>query len=162
MRYIYCMIALFASLTCHGAELDQAREHIRAMEYTQAIKEIQAYLATHPRDVEARLLLARTYAWDNQYAKAEQVYDQLLKLENDNSEYLFGKAQALLWQNKHQAAIPLLESVIRLIPEQAEAWQLLILALQQSNKQEDHQRALHLIEQARARFPKMNWDGLAN
>ena len=162
MRYIYCMLVLITSITCHGAELDQARDHIRAMEYTQALREIQAYLVTHPQDVEARLLLARTYAWDNQYAKAEQVYDQLLQLESDNSEYLFGKAQALLWQNKHEAAIPLLESVIRLIPEQAEAWQLLILALQQSNKQADRQRALQVIEQARARFPKMNWDGLAN
>ena len=162
MRYIYCMLVLITSITCHGAELDQARDHIRAMEYTQALREIQAYLVTHPQDVEARLLLARTYAWDNQYAKAEQEYDELLQLENDNSEYLFGKAQALLWQNKHQAAIPLLESVIRLIPEQAEAWQLLILALQQSNKQADRQRALQVIEQARARFPKMNWDGMAN
>jgi cytochrome c-type biogenesis protein CcmH/NrfG len=162
LRYIYFMIVLLASMLCHGSELDQAREYIGAMEYSQAIQQIQAYLATHPEDIEARLLLARTFAWDNQYAQAQRVYDQLLQLEQDNSEYLFGKAQALLWQNKHQAAIPLLESVIRLAPEQADAWRLLILSLQQSQNKADQQRAHELLVQARARFPKINWDVIAN
>lgn len=150
------------SLVCHAAELDQARNHIAAMEYSQAIKQIEAHLAQHEDDVEARYLLARTYAWDNQYAQAETIYDQLLQLESDNTQYIFGKAQALVWQNKNTMAVPLLETVIQHVPEQVDAWRLLILTLQQTNKAEDKQQALRLGQEARKRFPKINWDVLVN
>jgi len=162
LRTLVSVLLLLTSLHSHAAQLEQAREYINAMEYTQAIQSLQTYLLAHPDDVEARYLLARTYAWDNQYAQAQQVYDQLLQLQSDNSEYLFGKAQALLWQNQQQAAIPLLETVIKLSPEQNDAWRLLILSLQQSQNTADQQRALEILTQARTRFPKINWDALAN
>lgn len=162
MRTLVSVLLLLASLHSHATQLDQAREYIGAMEYSQAIQQIQAYLSTHPDDVEAHHLLARTYAWDNQYAQAQQVYDQLLQLQSDNIEYLLGKAQALLWQNQQQAAIPLLDNVIKISPDQSEAWRLLILSLQQSQNKADQQRALEILTQARTRFPKINWDALAN
>jgi cytochrome c-type biogenesis protein CcmH/NrfG len=162
LRSLVCVLVLLASFNCQATQLDQAREYIGDMEYTQAIEALQAYLVAHPSDVEARYLLARTYAWDNQYAQAEQVYDQLLNLQSENSEYLLGKAQALLWQNQQQAAVPLLESVIKLNPEQTEAWRLLILSLQQSQDKADQQTALEYLKQARARFPKENWDAMGN
>ena len=162
LRYLLMSLVLVTSLPCQGAQLERAREYINAMEYHQAIKEIQAYLNTHPDDAAARYLLARTYAWDNQYTQAEQIYDQLLKEDSKNSDYLFGKAQALLWQNRHQAAVPLLEQVITLQPEQVEAWRLLILSLQQSQNNVDQLRARELLTQARTRFPKIHWDGIAN
>lgn len=154
----FCII----NITCHAAELDKAREHINAMEYPQAITVIEQYLASHNSDVEARFLLARTYAWDNQYAKAEQVYNQLLKRESDNTQYMFGKAQALIWQNKNSEAILLLDKITKHVPEEPEPLQLLILTLQQSSKPEDKQRASRLAEQAKTRFPKINWELIAH
>jgi cytochrome c-type biogenesis protein CcmH/NrfG len=146
------------TVTCYAAELDKAREHINAMEYTQAITLIEQYLASHGNDIEARFLLARTYAWDNQYAKAEQVYNELLARESDNTKYMFGKAQALIWQNNISEAIPLLDKITKHVPEEPEPLQLLILTLQQSSKPEDKARASRLLKDAKARFPKINWE----
>lgn len=150
------------TVTCYATELDKAREHINAMEYPQAITVIENYLASHTSDVQARYLLARTYAWDNQYAKAEQVYTELLKQESDNTQYMFGKAQALIWQSKNSEAIALLDKIIKHVPEEPEPLQLLILTLQQSSKPEDKQRASSLLKDAKTRFPKMNWDLIAH
>ena len=158
LRFFAAIALLIFSQASHADDLDQARNYINAMEYTQAIQAIEAHLKKHESDVTARYLLARTYAWDNQYAMAEKIYDQLLLQESDNTQYMFGKAQALIWQNKNSQAIPLLDNVVKHIPEQVDAWQLLILALQQTNKPEDRQRAVQLGQQARKRFPKMNWD----
>jgi len=158
IRLSAILLAFLTVSTACTTELDSARDHINAMEYTQAIGDIQKHLAKHSDDVAARQLLARTYAWDNQYAKAEQVYDELLKKESDNTQYQFGKAQALIWQNKHSDAIPLLDGIIKHVPEEPEPWQLLILALQQSSKPADQQRVRELTKQAKARFPKMRWE----
>ena len=158
LRLLTLLLACLTVTPAYAAELDSAREHINAMEYTQAISEIEKYLTTHKDDIEARHLLARTYAWDNQYDKAEQIYNELLNRESDNTQFMFGKAQALIWQNKNSEAIPLLDKITKHVPEEPEPLQLLILTLQQSSKPEDKQRASSLLKDAKTRFPKNNWE----
>lgn len=138
--------------------LDSARTHINSMEYDQAIAIIKQHLSRHKDDIDAVHLLAKTYAWNNQYALAEQTYNALLHIEQDNTQYQFGKAQVLVWQNKFSQAVPILEGIRQHVPEQTEVWQLLILALQQSTNPEDKQRARQLTREARIRFPDRYWD----
>jgi cytochrome c-type biogenesis protein CcmH/NrfG len=152
------MISGLLCAVAFAGELDKAREHINAMEYIQAITIIEKHLATNSNDLDARYLLARTYAWDNQYDKAEQVYTDLLKRDHNNTQYMFGKAQALVWQNKNAEAVVLLDKVIKLVPEEIEPWRVLILTLQQSNKPADKERVELLSNQARARFPTAHWE----
>ena len=106
---LFCTALVAAEPTQKSTELDQARDHINAMEYTQAVESLKLHLAKHADDIRALYLLAKTYAWDNNYQMSEQTYDELLKIDGNNPEYLFGKGNALVWLQKSEQAIPLLE-----------------------------------------------------
>jgi len=151
---------MFASapLFAEDTELKQAREAINAMEYSVAVSKLKAYLKTHPDDIRRLHLLAKTYAWDNQFEAASKVYDQLLAVDPKQVEYVYGKAQALLWSEKIGEAIPLLEKAWSLQPENAEILRSLILNLNQSGTPEHKQRAKELGKTALEKFPNMHWD----
>lgn len=151
---------MFASapLFAEDDELKHAREAINAMEYSVAVSKLKTYLKTHPDDIRRLHLLAKTYAWDNQFEAASKVYDQLLAVDPRQVEYLYGKAQALLWSEKISEAIPLLEKAWSLQPENAEILRSLILNLNQSGTPEHKHRAKELGKIALEKFPNMHWD----
>ncbi len=161
MRYSVLLLLSIVYTPALAGDLERARTHINSMDYANAITEIRTHLSQHPQDMEALHLLAKTYAWDNQYEQAEQTYDRLLLKEPDNTQFQFGKAQALIWQNKQAQAIPVLEGIRQHVPEQSDVWRLLILSLQQSANQQDKKRAVALAKEARQRFPNEFW-GIAS
>ena len=163
MKRITTLLLFLCLSPAYAADgYSRAMSFINDMEYDKAIAEIQQHLQTYPKDVDALHLLARSYAWSNQYDQANRIYDQLLKLEHDNTQYLFGKAQALIWLNKSQSAIPLLDEVRKNAPPNPDVWRLQIMALQQSNNPEDKQLAKQLGQEAKELFPKIYWEGITN
>ena len=139
-------------------DIAAARAAINDMEYSKAAVNLVRYLNQHPGDIRILHLLAKTYTWDNQFELASITYDKLIKINPDEVEYLFGKATALVWQEKIPQAIPLLEKAWSLQNNNAEILRTLILSLNRSNKPEHKQRAKELGQLAVKQFPNMHWD----
>lgn len=141
-----------------NTELTQARDHINSMEYTEAAKSINQHLTKQADDIKARHLLAKTYAWDNNYQMSEQTYDKLLKTDSNNPEYLFGKGSALIWLQKSEQAIIYLEKAWNVKKNNANYLKILILTLNQTTTEKNTQRANKLSELGKQQFPNQFWD----
>ena len=161
-QLILGLLFLLGSPTMWASELDAAREAINTMEYTTAITRLNNYLKKKPDDPVALHLLAKTYAWDNQFAQATNIYDRLLAIQPDNVNYIYGKAQALAWLEKLNDAIPLLEKAWSLQNNNPEILQSLLLTLNQSASPQHLQRKKELAKIARHRFPDHQWDLILN
>ena len=161
MRALLVLLILSLSGLAVAAEstnLKQARRSINKMDYSQAIIDISEHLKKHPKDTKALELLAKTYAWDNQYVLASEVYDKLLKADSNNAEYQFGKANALIWLQQNKQAVQYLEKAWALQPQNANYLHILILTLKQTYDKADLKRADELNAIAKKRFPRQVWD----
>ena len=162
MRGMLFLLFVLVIPASHADALDTARTAINEMEYTQAIALIEQRLAQHPDDTESRYLLARVYAWDNQFEPAVREYTHLLQQHPDNADYLYGKAQSLMWLDKNREALPLLEHAWRQANDNADIWKSYILLLGQSSDAAQRQRAQELVQQARKKFPMIEWNLIVN
>lgn len=162
MRGIFVILFVLLMSTSHADELDTARAAINDMEYAQAITLLEQYLAQQPDDAQTRYLLARVYVWDNQFEPAVREYSRLLVPEPENAEYLYGKAQALMWLDKNREALPLLEQAWRLANDNVDIWKSYILLLHQSKEANERLRAQELVQQAREKFPMVEWSLIIN
>ena len=162
MRYRFQLPAIlccfFLVFTSNASEIDQARSLANEMEYDRAIRLLNKHLQKQPADQKALHLLAKIYSWNTQFDKSVATYDQLMKLAPDNPDYLFEKASALVWLNRIEDALPLLEKSWQQMPGNSEVWQLYILTLDRSDKPADKQRARELLKQAKQKFPDIHWD----
>lgn len=140
-----------------STELTQARDHINSKEYTEAAKSINQHLARQKNDIKARHLLAKTYAWDNNYQMSEQTYDKLLKTDSNNPEYLFGKGSALIWLQKSEQAISYLEKAWNVKKNNANYLKILILTLNQTATEKNIKRAKELTKLGTKQFPNLFW-----
>lgn len=142
--------------------INAARRAISQMEYSTAASELSEHLKQHPDDIRVMHLLAKTYGWDNRYEESIKVYNRLLKTNPDETEYLVGKAQALIWLEQYRQAIPLLEKAWELDSNDANILRNLILSLNQSGTVEHKQRAKELGKIARENFPNTQWDHIVD
>ena len=139
---------------CADDLFDQARAAVKAEHLADAERLLRLHLQLQNRDEEARFLLARVLAWRGQYGEALDEYDKLLAASPANSDYLFGKAQVLVWNNKPGDALPLLEHARQQSPEYEEVWRLQLAALRATG---DTKKADELKQLATARFPASRW-----
>lgn len=108
----------------------------------------------NPYTEEARFYLARVFAWQRKFHASLAVYDQLLAMSPQNSDYALGKAQVYLWMKEPERALPLLDKAIQGSPNYEDAYRLKIQALrQQNNKKEAKQTRAEAIK----RFPQSDW-----
>ena len=156
------MLGLFGCIPAFAdepvSELDRARDFIGEMEYQPAIKLIESYRRANPDDVGALNLLAKTYAWDNNFAKASLLYDELLLIEPENVFYLRAKADALSWLQDYDNAIAYYAKAWRLDNTNSEVLRMYILALRQIDNAEYKRQADKLAKIAKQRFPKLHWE----
>jgi YaiO family outer membrane protein len=80
---------------------------------------LSEWLSLRPDDQATRFLHARILTWDQHWEKALAEYAVLLDSSPDNVDYLFGKAQVLVWSGQAAPAIPLLERARKLAPDYA-------------------------------------------
>ena len=157
-RLLFGLLLWLSSSVLFASELSAARKAINEMDYTSATTRLVKYLEQHPDDIPALQLLAKTYAWDNQFGPAVTIYDKLLSIKPDEIEYLYGKAQALAWLGKIHEAIPILEKAWLLQHDNPEILRSLLLTLNQSKLAKHKQRAKELGEVARKEFPNQHWE----
>ncbi len=148
-----------ASFRLPAAEdaLAQARSAIERDDYARAIAGLEVQLAKQPGDVDARYLLARTLAWSRDWDAATREYDRLLSLDPDNANYLLGKAQVLVWSERPQQALPILERARSIAPDSETIWRLESQALLASGGIDHLRRFEEFSAAARERFPLSTW-----
>ncbi|MGB5542246.1 MAG: YaiO family outer membrane beta-barrel protein [Gammaproteobacteria bacterium] len=137
--------------------LQKARSAIDEDDYGRAISMLEEQLETQPGDEQARYLLARALAWSKNWDAALSEYDRLLGLSPDNTDYLLGKAQVLVWSEHPAEALPTLERARSIAPQYEAVWRLESQALLASGSAEDLRRFEQLSAMARQRFPDSTW-----
>jgi YaiO family outer membrane protein len=135
----------------------RARAAADAGDHASAVTMLEQHLVAAPDDIEARFLLARTLSWQDRWPESIQQYDILLVQHPDNVDYLYGKAQVLVWSGHPEDALPLLERARALAPEYESIWQLQSQALLAAAGEHHRERAAALSEEARRRFPDSVW-----
>lgn len=78
-----------------------------------AIENLQRIRREQPANLNARLMLARYLAWDNQPRAAVQVADEVLALDPDNITAKTIKATVSGWRSDYATAVPLFEEVLQ-------------------------------------------------
>lgn len=84
---------------------DAARADAVAGDHAGALARLDARLAEHPDDREARFLRAQVLAWAGNLQASRAAYDELLRTDPDNVDYLFGRAQVALWSGEPGRAL---------------------------------------------------------
>ena len=125
-----------------------------AMQSTQdggkaAVSLAEQWLKANPKDNATRRALADTYARTGNFKSAKATYEELLKLQPDDSPALNNLANILL-RLKDPGAVKIAEQAVAKNPNNANAVDTLGWALFQ-NGQDD--RALQLLRDARLREP---------
>jgi len=114
----------------------------------------QDIVARNPDDTEARDVLARSCAKTGRHDEALAHYDLLLARDADNADWLLGKAQSLVAQQRPREALPLLERGRSVAPAYEDIWRTNATALEML---EDYERGDALLAQAQRAFPQSTW-----
>jgi YaiO family outer membrane protein len=118
---------------------------------------IEKWLEDNPGDEGAIFLLARVLSWEGKTGEALEKYGLLLAKSPENTDYLMGKANALLWAGREAEALPLAEAAIKSSPSFEEPWRLKIaILIVMGNDSRD--KAIATQEEAALRFPQSGWD----
>lgn len=101
---------------------------------------IQHYLAQHPQNDDAKLLLAKRMVWKKEFKKASTLFGDILLSQPANTAFLEGKSWALTIEAGHayqkkafKTARNLLKQAIDITPEREATGRLLALTCQQIN-----------------------------
>ncbi len=148
--------ALIAETTGDG--LLQAQRLLDDGDNTAALKALDDWLETHPDDLEARFLQARTLGWSNRFDEALAAYQALLDRDPGNVDFLLGQSQVLVWMGRADEALPVLSRARTLAPEYEEIWRVELNArIAAASSIPENEQAAAFAEEAQARFPNADW-----
>jgi YaiO family outer membrane protein len=130
----------------------------QALAYAGKLEEAQRLLVPwldgHPRDEDARFLLARVLAWQARHEDALAQYDYLLSSAPANADYQLGKARALVALGRVDEGLAWARKARVAAPGYAEVWQLELQALEAQGRKRE---AARLRLEAAKRFPGAAW-----
>ena len=119
---------------------------------------LDAWLASHPQDTEARFLHARALGWNGLYQAALADYEELLNADPGNVDYLLGKSQVLVWMGHAEEALPILARARTLAPDYEEVWRVELNArISAASSIPENQQTAAFAAEAQARFPGADW-----
>ena len=141
-----------------------------AGEYDRSSEELRAHLASHPDDVDARLLLALTLSWNDRPRDALAMYREVLALQPENKDARLGEARMLAWSGASGRAVRRYERMVREDPSWLDAR---LGAAQVHNWRGDHRLASRLYRDILREHPDnedariglataYRWDGRAD
>lgn len=142
--------------TLPGLDTDLGLACFRAQHYDQAVEHLSRALSAHPSDLSALSLSADAYVHLGQWQQAYDLYTHLLLAMPDDHEGLLNFAHAAI-ELKHPAeAVPALEHLLRLDPQQLLAHFYLARAYAQLGQTEPsrHQAQLHQIMMQQATYAR--------
>jgi YaiO family outer membrane protein len=99
---------------------DEATRLARRGAHAEALRRFQAIAGADPRDLEARIWVARLHNWLHHYAQAEAVFRGVLAEAPDNVEALVGLGTSLAARARMAEGLELLERADRLAPDNAD------------------------------------------
>lgn len=99
-----------------------AREAAERGDFGRAAVVLESRLSERPDDLESRFLLARVLARSGDHEAALREYDTLLGVAPDNTEYLLGRGQVLLWRGDPMKALLPLSRARALAPGHEGVW----------------------------------------
>ena len=144
--------------SCFSSTQDLVQHAIETKNYVEAERLLNQQLNTSENDLETRFLLARVLSWSGKFTEAHDQYQVLLKAEPDNSDYMLGIAQTLVWRHLPDEALPWIEKVKAVNANDPDVWRLHIQALAASNKPDGRIGANAMQEDALKLFPNQTWD----
>ncbi|HEV8254707.1 MAG TPA: YaiO family outer membrane beta-barrel protein [Vicinamibacteria bacterium] len=114
------LAAALASPQLAQTEREAATRLARSGHHAEALRRFQALASADPRDLEARIWVARLHNWLHHYAQAEQAFRGVLAEAPDNVEALVGLGTSLAARARMDEGLELLERAERLAPDDAD------------------------------------------
>ena len=116
-RHLKCRISglilllLAASPVLADSSLNTLRHAVDARQYRAALPGYEQLLAQRPNDTDLLIEVARVYAWDDQHARAIQLYQRVIEIAPQRSgDVQLALAWQLEWSGQPAAALPLFEA----------------------------------------------------
>jgi tetratricopeptide (TPR) repeat protein len=106
----------------------------------QAETEFAVAVQQDPNDFEANYFLGRLKRFDGDLAAANRYLTAADQLHPNSSEVQYERAEIAIKEHRYADAIPLLEAVIKVQPDQAQAYLLLAESYQHTGRRADAQR----------------------
>ena len=150
------LIPALCGCLCAGIPLKQASACTEPgeIDVPASIEAAMAAVAGNPNDTDARYSLALACVQAGRYDGALEHYDWLLARDADNADWLLGKAQVLMRQQRPRDALPLLEHARAVAPAYEDVWRLQASALEVL---EEYSRTDALLAEAARAFPQSVW-----
>ena len=130
---------------------------INKSEFKNAESLLRKWLLTHPDDRKAQFLLAYEVMFQGRNDDAINQFNTLLQADPTNTDYLFGKAKALVRAGRPKEAIPLLEQVRTTAPQPQAVYELEVEAARKAN---DTATLNTVLADAQQRYPAVNWSNI--
>ena len=102
--------------------LDTLRQAVDARQYRAALPGYEQLLAQRPVDTDLLIEAARVYAWDDQHARAIQLYQRVIEIAPQrSSDVRLALAWQFEWSGQPAAALPLFEAELAAHPDSVDA-----------------------------------------
>lgn len=95
---------------------DSAKRHNQKEEFKAAIDDYKKILTIQPNDLDAKVSLAGTLAWDKQYDEAQKLIEDILKNKPDYIDALIILGNIHAWQKNYEKSIEVLTSALEKNP----------------------------------------------
>ncbi|MFO7980855.1 MAG: YaiO family outer membrane beta-barrel protein [Candidatus Aminicenantes bacterium] len=128
---------------------EEARQALEAKNFSGAIEICLIQLEKNPDDYEFQYILARAYAFSDQWNKAHQIINEMLKYHPANIDVLLLKARIQAWQGFYSEAKKGFHHILSLDPKNKEALRgLADTAYWQGNLKEAENIYLKLLDES--------------
>jgi len=117
--------------------LEQARAHLSAGDYVQAMTAVRQALAEDPENLDAMVIAARLVRNGGNISAAEALYLKILEHRPESAEALAGLGACCGLAGRYEAAIGNLRRAVALTPDYFEAWAFLGEALVEQGRVEE-------------------------
>ncbi|MES1998566.1 MAG: tetratricopeptide repeat protein [Pseudomonadota bacterium] len=116
------ILLLLAESPALADSLDTLRHYVDARQYRAALPGYEQLLAQRPNDADLLIEAARVYAWDDQHARAIQLYQRVIEIAPQRTgDVRLALAWQLAWSGQQAAALPLFEAELQTRPDNNEA-----------------------------------------
>lgn len=108
-----------------NALFKSAKKESQKEDFKAAIEDYKKILALQPDHLDAKVLLASTLAWDQQYDEAIRELEEILKDHSNHLDALFALANVYRWKGDPEKSKAILNQILKIDPNHKEAQELL-------------------------------------
>lgn len=120
----------------------------------QDVESLRMQLQSDPANTALKYELARQYNFSGRYQEAIELFDELLKINANNADYLLGIGQSYLWSDRAETSIGYLQKAAQIAPDYEDVQRALAQAYRNSGQPE---KANAVYRDALTRFDRPDW-----